>query len=213
MNPYPHDIQKIKFLKWVSYCIEKSKLVLQSLLFMKIACSFLCSAKLNMIFGLPKKHWITIHPPRKYRYIYTSNPHSQMTQSIGPIKPQNTLLCELSMKSLPRDEPQITQNIQIQLNFRNPSTPRVGTSTHFRFGTPSSLRRSVKLLHSPTICIHSANALPAYFARARLSGPLFSSTGFLGPGSLLIPGTRVPIHACAGAGSRGGTSLLSSRLF
>jgi len=128
-------------------------------------------------------------------------------------KTQNTLLCESFKWCLWKDTepPTMIQLHKIQPNFRNPSTPKVGTSTHFRLGTPSSLRRSVKLLHSPTICIHSANALPAYFARMTLSGLLFSSAGFFGPGSLLIPGTRVPIHACAGAGSRGGTNRLSSR--
>jgi len=91
----------------------------------------------------------------------------------------------------------------IQINLLKFSRLSTGTSTHFRLGTPSSRRLSVKELHSLTIFIHSASALPEYFALASFSAALSPWAGFLGMTSVLSPGTRDPSHVCAGAGKRG----------
>jgi len=100
--------------------------------------------------------------------------------------------------------------------FRKPSTPRVGTSTHLKVGTPSDLRLSIKLLHSATINPHSAKARPAYLDLAIrsclfvwLSMAASGSFGSRGKISRLIPGTRAPSHAWAAAGNLGGDKRLS----
>jgi len=80
-------------------------------------------------------------------------------------------------------------------NLLNPSTPSIGTSTHFNPGTPSALRLSTKLLHSPTTSAHSANARPAYLALVIFSIPPFPSLGSLAAISRLVPGTLALSHA------------------
>ena len=83
------------------------------------------------------------------------------------------LLTEANQQHLPN------QPRNLYPNLLNPSTPSVGTSTHFNPGTPSPRLLSTKLLHSPTTSAHSASALPAYFALASLTFPP-SSFGSLG---------------------------------
>ena len=87
--------------------------------------------------------------------------------------------------------------------LRNGSTLKVGVSTFELSGTPSALRRSKKLWHSPISNAHSASALPAY-----LLGPAAAPSGSRG----VLPCDWAPEESrksCAGEGSLGGYTFRS----
>jgi len=80
---------------------------------------------------------------------------------------------------------------------------KVGVSTFELSGTPSALRRSKKLWHSPTSNAHSASARPAYVLE-----PAAAPSGFRG----VLSCDSVPEaskKSCAGVGSLGGNSFRS----
>ncbi len=87
--------------------------------------------------------------------------------------------------------------------LRNGSMLNVGVSTFELSGTPSALRRSKKMWHSPTRIAHSASARPAY-----VPGPAAAPSGLRG---IMSCGT-VPNDSkksCAAVGSLGGNNFRS----
>ena len=108
---------------------------------------------------------------RCLRIIYIPTPFSQ-----GHQDPRSRVFTPMSQMSIPKiPEAKMKKRRHMQAScmlvvhdaypgFLKLSTPKLGGSTHRCPGTPSLILLSKKLPHSITTNIHSASALPVYFA-------------------------------------------------